>query len=72
MVAIANSAAWQGRVQLTVFHLDQDPAPGRKYLPITGATLVVDEVTKITRINAASVTGALERAIAARVGQWKT
>ncbi len=66
MVAIVKSAAWRERVALEIYHLNEDPAPGRRYLPITGATLVVNGSHKITRINAESIQRALEQAAGER------
>ncbi len=35
-------SAWKDRVELKIYHLDNDPRPGEKYRPIDGETVVIN------------------------------
>jgi hypothetical protein len=61
VTAFATSSAWHDKVELVVYHLDQDPAPGRKYAPITGATVIINQHNKIMRISLDALKRAFEQ-----------
>lgn len=45
-----NESAWKDKVELKIYHLDEDPRPGRKYQPVESSTVVVNgkKLSKIT------------------------
>jgi hypothetical protein len=64
VTAFATSSAWNDKVDLKVYHLDQDPAPARQYGAIKGATVIVNHSNKITQMNKDVLKQAFEQAFA--------
>jgi hypothetical protein len=64
VTAFATSSAWHDKVDLKVYHLDQDPLPARKYGAITGATVIINQGNKITHISTDALKQAFEQAFA--------
>jgi hypothetical protein len=61
VVSMLEESAWKNRVELKIYHLDEDPRPGEKYQPVEGGTVVIGG-KKLNSINTYSFFRALEEA----------
>lgn len=55
-----DGSKWKDRVDLIIYHLDEDPGPGQKYQPIIGDTVVINQKKKIEGVTTDSFFRALE------------
>ena len=56
-----NESAWQDKVELKIYHLDEDARPGEKYQPVEGSTVAIDG-KKLDSITTYSFFRAMEEA----------
>jgi hypothetical protein len=52
---------WKDKVELKIYHLDEDPHPGEKYQPVLGSTVIING-QKLNGLTTYSFFHALEEA----------
>ena len=56
-----NESVWMDKVELKIYHLDEDPRPGANYQPVEGSTVIVNG-KKLNNITTYAFFHALEEA----------
>jgi len=55
-------SAWKDKVELKIYHLDEDPRPGQKYQPVDGDTVVINGKIRLNGVTTYGFFRALEEA----------
>jgi hypothetical protein len=71
VVALTQTDKWKERVQLQIYYLDNNPAAGDIYAPITAGAAVINQKTKLARVTIPALTDVLEQADMELLGQVK-
>ncbi len=53
-------SGWKDRVELKIYHLDEDPRPGEKYQPVDGDTVVINGKIRLNGVTTYGFFRALE------------
>jgi hypothetical protein len=62
VVALTQTAKWKERVQLQIYYLDNNPAAGDIYAPITAGAAVINQKIKLARVTIPALADVLEQA----------
>ena len=55
-------SAWKDKVELKIYHLDEDPRPGEKYQPVEPETVIINGKTRLNGVTTYGFFRALEEA----------
>ena len=55
-------SAWKDKVELKIYHLDEDPRPGEKYRPVEPETVIINGKTRLNGVTTYGFFRALEEA----------
>ena len=61
-MSMLKESAWKDKVELKIYHLDEDPEPGEKYQPVLGGTVIINGKTRLNTITTYGFFHALEEA----------
>lgn len=57
-----NESGWKDKVDLKIYHLDENLEPGKKYQPVDEGTVIINGKTRLANITTYSFFRALEQA----------